>query len=86
MENKNLLIFANQFPNQRNPLGGIWIKRKVEELKFNKIYIISLIPYMPRFMSRFSFIPKRMRKMHMLRIILMTMWKFFYKQNSLFDL
>lgn len=61
MENKNLLIFANQFPNQRNPLGGIWIKRKVEELKFNKIYIISLIPYMPRFMSRFSFIPKRMR-------------------------
>lgn len=40
------------YPHKLNPVGGTFIYRQVSELKkyFNKIYVFSLIPYIPRFL------------------------------------
>jgi len=57
LKNTNLLILSSYFPDSKNKLiGGIFIKNQLEYLKdkFNRIDVISMIPYIPKSFVRFG--------------------------------
>jgi len=66
---RNLLIVTTYYPHEKNVAVGTFVYRQVNEIKeyFNKVYVISLIPYIPKFLYRLNlkFIPSRGKPNHL---------------------
>lgn len=64
MDDSNLLIVTSRYPHGKDPVSSSFVYNQVGSLKryFNKIYVISLTPFVPKFLSNFSFMHPRWRK------------------------
>ncbi len=53
----NLLIVSERYPHARDPISSSFVKNQIECIKkyVKKVYVISMTPYVPRFLSRFEF-------------------------------
>jgi glycosyltransferase involved in cell wall biosynthesis len=53
----NLLVVSERYPHIKDPISSSFVKNQVDCLRdyVKKVYVISLAPYVPRFLSRFSF-------------------------------
>ncbi len=59
----NLLVISERYPHIKDPISSSFVKNQVDCLKdyVKKVYVISLTPYVPRFLSRFAFMDGRGR-------------------------
>lgn len=59
----NLLVVSERYPHIKDPISSSFVKNQVDCLRdyVKKVYVISLAPYVPRFLSRFSFMEGRGR-------------------------
>lgn len=59
---KNLLVICPRYPPKENFPRGTFVKAQVDELKryFNKIVVISTIPYVPKFL--YLFVPEKRKQ------------------------
>lgn len=53
----NLLVVSERYPHIKDPISCSFVKNQVECIKdsFKKVYVISLTPYVPKFLSSFAF-------------------------------
>ncbi len=60
----NILIITDRYPHHRDAVTSSFVKSQVDCLKsyFKKIYVIALIPIIPKFLSSFSFMNPRWRR------------------------
>ena len=63
LKNAKLLVLSDRYPYPRDPISSSFVKNQIEYLKdyFGKIYVIALTPWVPKFMSRFSFMDNKGR-------------------------
>jgi len=59
----NLLIVSERYPHRRDPISSSFVKNQIECIKnyVKKVYVISMTPYVPRFLSRFEFMDRKGR-------------------------
>ena len=64
LKNLNLLVITNRYPHPKDSLVASFIKAQVDSLKnnFNKIFVISIIPFIPPLLSKFPFLNPRWRR------------------------
>lgn len=60
----NLLLITNRYPHTKDSMSASFVKGQVECLKdhFGKVYVISLTPFVPKFLSKFSFMNPRWKR------------------------
>jgi len=60
----NLLVIADRYPHEKDPISLSFVKSQVDCLKnhVNHVYVISLTPFVPKFLSNFSFMNPRWRR------------------------
>jgi teichuronic acid biosynthesis glycosyltransferase TuaC len=60
----NLLIISDRYPHERDTISSSFVKSQVDCLKkyFAHIDVIALTPFVPRFLSQFSFMNPRWRR------------------------
>jgi len=63
-QSSNLLLITDRYPHNADPVSASFVYLQVDELKkyFNYIYVISLNPFIPKFLSKFSFMNPRWQK------------------------
>lgn len=63
MKNSRLLVVSDRFPHARDPISSSFVKSQVEYIKnhFGRVYVIALSPWVPKFLSRFSFMDSKGR-------------------------
>ncbi|HOV83061.1 MAG TPA: glycosyltransferase family 4 protein [Methanothrix sp.] len=59
----NLLVVSERYPHIKDPMSSSFVKNQVDCLRdyVKKVYVISLAPYVPGFLSRFAFMEGRGR-------------------------
>ena len=59
----NLLVISDRYPYSKDPISSSFVKNQIEYLKdyVKKVYVISLAPYVPKFLSRFDFMDSKGR-------------------------
>ena len=64
MKSSKLLIITDRYPHNKDPVTSSFVYSQIDELKkyFDTIHVISLNPFIPRFLSKFSFMHPRWRK------------------------
>ena len=64
LKNSNLLIISDRYPHERDTISSSFVKSQVDCLKkyFAHIDVIALTPFVPRFLSQFSFMNPRWRR------------------------
>lgn len=60
----NLLIISDRYPHGADSISSSFVKSQVDCLKnyFNTIYVIALVPSIPKFLSHYNFIKPRWRR------------------------
>jgi len=61
MEKSNLLIISDRYPHAYDPKSSSFVKGQVDALKkyFRNVYVLSLIPYVPKFLCNQNFMHPR---------------------------
>lgn len=64
MENLHLLVISDRYPHSRDSFTSSFVYNQIGNLKsfFRRVYVISLTPFVPKFLSKFSFINPRWRR------------------------
>ena len=63
LKKAKLLVLTDRYPYIRDPISSSFVKNQIEYLKdyFERIYVIALAPWVPKFMSHFSFMDNKGR-------------------------
>ena len=64
LKNSNLLIISDRYPHERDTISSSFVKSQVDCVAkyFDKIYVISLTPNVPKWLSAFSFMNPRWQR------------------------
>jgi teichuronic acid biosynthesis glycosyltransferase TuaC len=64
LKNSNLLIISDRYPHEKDTISSSFVKSQVDCLKkyVAHIDVIALTPFVPRFLSQFSFMNPRWRR------------------------
>lgn len=64
LKNSNLLIISDRYPHERDTISSSFVKSQVDCVAkyFDKIYVISLTPNVPKCLSAFSFMDPRWQR------------------------
>lgn len=64
MKNSNLLVITDRYPHNKDSISSSFVYSQVNILKkyFKKVYVISLTPFIPKFISKFSFMNPRWQR------------------------
>ena len=64
MKNSNLLVITDRYPHSNDPLSSSFVYNQINSLKFffRRVYVISLTPFVPKFLSKFPFMHPRWRR------------------------
>jgi teichuronic acid biosynthesis glycosyltransferase TuaC len=59
-----LLIISDRFPHEKDTISSSFVKSQADFLKkyFEKIYVISLTPFVPKYLSKFPFMNPRWQR------------------------
>lgn len=62
----NLLVLTSRFPHAGDSISSSFVKKQIDSIKgrdfFDRIYIISLNPFVPKILSNFSFMNPRWKR------------------------
>ena len=63
LKGARLLVLSDRYPHIGDPISSSFVKSQIECLKdrFERIYVISLAPWIPKFLSHFSFMDSKGR-------------------------
>jgi len=61
LKDSNLLVITNRYPHNKDSMSSSFVKDQVDALSkyFKKVTVIALTPYVPKFLSMFSFMNPR---------------------------
>jgi len=64
LKDSNLLVITNRYPHIKDSKSSSFVKDQVDALSkyFKKVTVIALTPYVPKFLSMFSFMNPRWRR------------------------
>ena len=64
LKDSKLLVITDRYPHIKDSITSSFVKSQVDCLKnyIGKVYIISLTPFVPKFLSKFSFMNPRWRR------------------------
>lgn len=64
LKDSNLLVITNRYPHIKDSMSSSFVKDQVDALSkyFKKVTVIALTPYVPKFLSMFSFMNPRWRR------------------------
>ena len=64
LKKTKLLIISDRYPHEKDTMSSSFVKSQVDFLKmyFEKIYVISLTPFVPKYLSKFPFMNPRWQR------------------------
>jgi teichuronic acid biosynthesis glycosyltransferase TuaC len=64
LKKTKLLIISDRYPHEKDTISSSFVKSQVDFLKryFEKIYVISLTPFVPKYLSKFPFMNPRWQR------------------------